>query len=146
MKSETWTLTEHVFDPDLIPRNETLFALSNGYIGLRGDFEEGEGNFHPGTYINGFYEIRPIEYGEWGYGFAKFHQTIQNTANPKLVRTRVNGNLIGVTRRTSTNTAGISIFAAGPWNAVCLRNFPPGRGCATRAGASSPWPIPTSRS
>jgi trehalose/maltose hydrolase-like predicted phosphorylase len=98
MKSETWSLTEHDFDPDLIPRNETLFALSNGYIGLRGDFEEGEGNFHPGTYINGFYEIRPIEYGEWGYGFAKFHQTIQNTANPRLVRTRVNGNLIGVTR------------------------------------------------
>ena len=94
MTPDTWILEETEFDPDLVPRNETLFALSNGYIGIRGDFEEGDGNFHPGTYVNGFYEIRPIEYGESAYGYAKFHQTIQNTANPKLVKVRVNGTLL----------------------------------------------------
>ena len=99
MRLDTWTLDEAEFNTDQIPQNETLFALSNGYLGIRGDFEEGEGNFHPGTYVNGFYEMRPIEYGEWGYGFAKFHQTIQNIANPKLVKTRVNGNLISVTEK-----------------------------------------------
>ena len=91
MSTKTWNLEELEYNPALTPRNETLFALGNGNLGVRGDFEEGTGNFHPGTYVNGFFEMRPIEYGESAYGYAKFHQTIQNIANPKVLKVRING-------------------------------------------------------
>ena len=64
---EPWNITEDRFCMENNYRNETTFALSNGYIGTRGTFEEDydfsvdeglEGNF-----INGFYESEDIRYG-----------------------------------------------------------------------------------
>ena len=46
-----------------------MFALSNGHIGLRGNLDEGEPNGLPGTYLNSFYELRPLPYAEAGYGY-----------------------------------------------------------------------------
>ena len=57
---------------------ETMFALSNGYLGLRGVVEEGMPVREPGVYLNGFYENRPIAYGERAYGFPKVGQSILN--------------------------------------------------------------------
>jgi hypothetical protein len=42
----------------------SIFALGNGHIGLRGNLDEGEPNGLPGTYLNGFYETRPLPYAE----------------------------------------------------------------------------------
>ncbi len=91
METDAWKIEELEYNPAAFPKNETLFALGNGNLGVRGDFEEEYGNFHSGTYLNGFYEMRPIEYGESAYGYAKFHQTIQNIANPRIIKVRVNG-------------------------------------------------------
>ena len=52
---------------DRIAQTESLFALSNGHIGLRGNLEEGEPHGLPGTYLNGFYETRPLPYAEIGF-------------------------------------------------------------------------------
>ena len=41
------------FGKDSVQRNETLFTLGNGNIGMRGDTEEKAGTFHKGTYIKG---------------------------------------------------------------------------------------------
>ncbi|WP_407530722.1 glycoside hydrolase family 65 protein [Methylobacterium oryzisoli] len=57
---------------------ETMFALSNGYLGLRGVVEEGTPVREAGTYLNGFYEHRPISYGEHAYGFPTVGQSILN--------------------------------------------------------------------
>jgi len=80
------------YDPSQTPHNETLFTLANGYLGLRGDFEEAEGTYHKGTYINGFYDSEPIIYGESAYGFAENHETILNLPDPKRIELEV-GNL-----------------------------------------------------
>lgn len=53
---------------------ESLFALSNGYLGIRGT--PGEGGGKPGTFVNGYFERSPIVYGEEAYGYARFHETI----------------------------------------------------------------------
>ena len=45
-----------------------MFALTNGHIGLRGNLDEGEPYGLLGTYLAGFYEIRPLRYAEAGYG------------------------------------------------------------------------------
>ena len=40
----------------------------------------------PGTYLNSFYELRPLPYAETGYGFPESGQTIVNVTNGKLIR------------------------------------------------------------
>lgn len=73
------------------PRNETLFTLGNGNLGLRGDTEEKNGTVHKGTYINGFYDSETILYGENAYGYAKNHETILNLPDPKRIELSVDG-------------------------------------------------------
>ncbi|KMO27146.1 kojibiose phosphorylase, partial [Methylobacterium variabile] len=63
---------------NLTGQAETMFALSNGYLGLRGVTEEGMPVSETGTYLNGFYEHRPISYGERAYGFPTVGQSILN--------------------------------------------------------------------
>ena len=72
--------------PGRITQGETLFAVSNGYLGMRGDHEEGAPNHHPGVFLNGFYETWPIVYGEDAYGFAKTGQTIVNVTDAKIIK------------------------------------------------------------
>ena len=84
---EPWTITEQEFKKETNYRNETTFALSNGYLGSRGTFEEGYA-FTPeegleGNFINGFYESESIRYGEWNYGFPLTSQSLLNLPNMK---------------------------------------------------------------
>ena len=51
---------------------------SNGHIGLRGNLDEGEPFGLPGTYLNAFYELRPLPYAEAGYGYPEAGQTVVN--------------------------------------------------------------------
>ncbi len=39
---EPWCLREVALDLDILAQSESLFALSNGHIGLRGNLDEGE--------------------------------------------------------------------------------------------------------
>ena len=63
---EPWHVRETRLDLDLIAQSESVFALSNGHIGLRGNLDEGEPHGLPGTYLNSFYETRPLPYAEAG--------------------------------------------------------------------------------
>ncbi len=82
-----WKVVEECFSPETSYRNETLFSLGNGYLGFRGNLEEGsDGTGLEGTYINGFYETETIKYGEIAYGFPEKSQTMLNIANSKRIR------------------------------------------------------------
>jgi beta-phosphoglucomutase len=48
------------FDPAHLHHQETVFTLSNGYLGTRGSFEEGYPGASPATFINGVYDDAPI--------------------------------------------------------------------------------------
>jgi hypothetical protein len=43
---EPWQVRETELDIDLLDESESLFALSNGHIGLRGNLDEGEPHGH----------------------------------------------------------------------------------------------------
>jgi alpha,alpha-trehalose phosphorylase len=75
--------------PDLLAQAESLFALSNGHLGLRGNLDEGEPYGAPGTYLNSFHELRPLPYAEAGYGYPDDGQSIVNVTNGKLIRVLV---------------------------------------------------------
>jgi len=83
---EPWALRETELDLTTLAQTESLFALSNGHIGLRANLDEGEPAGLPGTYLNGFYEVRPMPYAEAGYGFPEYDQTLTNATNGKLFR------------------------------------------------------------
>jgi alpha,alpha-trehalose phosphorylase len=83
---DAWAVPEQELHLDLLAQTESIFALSNGHIGLRGNLDEGEPWGLPGTYLNAFYEIRPLPYAEAGYGYPDAGQTIINVTNGKLIR------------------------------------------------------------
>lgn len=92
---EVWNITETEFRIENNYRNETAFALSNGYIGTRGTFEEAypfdidtglEGNF-----VNGFYESEQIRYGEANFGSPMKSQSLLNLPNLKETRVILDG-------------------------------------------------------
>jgi alpha,alpha-trehalose phosphorylase len=86
---DPWRLRTARFDPSNLAATESLFALSNGHIGLRGSLDEGEPHVVPGTYISGFYEERPLPHPEAGYGFPESGQTVVNVTDGKLIRLHV---------------------------------------------------------
>jgi alpha,alpha-trehalose phosphorylase len=83
---EPWALHEPELDLDRLAHTESVFALSNGHIGLRGNLDEGEPFGLPGTYLNGFYETRPLPYAEAAYGNPEDGQTVVDVTNGKLLR------------------------------------------------------------
>jgi alpha,alpha-trehalose phosphorylase len=83
---EPWSVRERELPTDQLASSESIFALSNGHIGLRGNLDEGESYGIPGTYLNGVFELHPLPYAEAGYGFPESGQTIVNVTNGKLVR------------------------------------------------------------
>jgi alpha,alpha-trehalose phosphorylase len=83
---EEWRWVERSFAPQFLPQAETIFTASNGYLGMRGAFEEGEPAYRHGTFVNGFHETWPIAYGESAFGFARVGQTIVNVPDAKIIR------------------------------------------------------------
>jgi alpha,alpha-trehalose phosphorylase len=83
---EPWTVRETDLRLDVLAQAESVFALSNGHIGLRGNLDEGEPHGLPGTYLNSLYELRPLPYAEVAYGYPESGQTVINVTNGKLIR------------------------------------------------------------
>lgn len=83
---EPWALRETELELGLLDQAGSVFALANGHIGLRGNLDEGEPPGLPGTYLNGFYEQRPLPYAEAGYGYPEAGQTTVNVTNGKIIR------------------------------------------------------------
>lgn len=84
--SDEWAIVEHGFDQDWMGNAETVFSLSNGFLGLRGTFEEGRPAIEPGTFCNGFHETWQIVHAEEAYGFAKTGQTIVNAPDASIMK------------------------------------------------------------
>ena len=83
---DPWRLVETELDHSDLGLTETLFAVGNGYIGMRANPTEGRDAFTHGTYLNGFHETWPIHHAESAHAFAKTGQTIVNAPDAKLLK------------------------------------------------------------
>ncbi len=83
---EPWRVVEERLDLASLAETESLFALANGHLGLRGNLDEGEPFGLPGTYLNSFHEHRPLPSAEPGYGDPESGQSIINVTNGKIIR------------------------------------------------------------
>ncbi|QHJ69191.1 glycoside hydrolase family 65 protein [Planococcus halotolerans] len=89
-----WRLTKYELDNENLLINESLLSLGNGYLGVRGNFEEGyeEGDKSiRGTYINAFHDETEITYGEKLYGFPEKQQKVLNIIDAQSVRIYLDG-------------------------------------------------------
>lgn len=110
---DEWNLIEKKFHPPAIEMTETIFAIGNGYLGMRGCGEEGVPAVQNGTFVNGFYESWPIVYGEEAFGFARTGQTIVNVTDTKKIKLYVDdeplylpsANLLNYDRRLNMKSA-----------------------------------------
>src|SRR5215471_5774841 len=84
--ADEWNVIEKAFRPEFLAQLETMLALGNGYLGMRGCPEEGGPNAENAILINGFHETWPIVYGEQAYGFATTGQTIVNVTDSKTIK------------------------------------------------------------
>ena len=105
--ADEWNVIERGFHPEFAAQLETILALGNGYLGMRGCPEEGGPNAENATLINGYYETHPIVYVEGAYGFARTGQTILSVTDSKIIKLFVddeplwlpNANLLRYERR-----------------------------------------------
>ena len=72
--TDAWRLRQDRFDPARGRRDETLFALANGSLGVRGGFEEADGG-SDGSFLASVFEKHPIHYHERFPGFARTTDT-----------------------------------------------------------------------
>lgn len=90
-----WSLDEEKYEEEYIQRNESVFALGNGYIGMRGNFEEGyhgsSGSSVTGNYLNGFFDSEPIVYPGGAYGYPSLNQAMLNVADAQMIKLSIEG-------------------------------------------------------
>ncbi len=83
---EPWVVRETELDVEKLAQTESVFALANGHLGLRGNLDEGEPAGLPGTYLAGFCEVRPLPSAEAIYGNPEAGEALINVTNGKLLR------------------------------------------------------------
>ncbi len=124
---EPWCIRETSFDPALAVRNETIFALANGGLGIRGSFEEGFPSSVRGTYLNGFFDETPIVYGEVAYGYAKNRQVMLNVLDGTPIRFTVDGEPFDLSTGTILSFERTLDMRAGTLQRVVQWRSPGGR-------------------
>ena len=113
MKSE-WIISDNSLKVEDLLKNESIFNVSNGYIGIRGNFEEGYTEDYAtirGTYINAFYEEVPIQYGEKAYAFPETMEKIVNITDAQNVNIIINGEINNI--KTKDQKYGHKLFHFG---------------------------------
>jgi alpha,alpha-trehalose phosphorylase len=95
-----WNVTEDELDLDRVAADESVFALANGYLGVRGTFEEQGVIYASGTFVNGFHETESIVYGEHAYGYADQRQRMISLPDGSVIELSVNDYALDLTGAT----------------------------------------------
>ncbi|WP_054654363.1 hypothetical protein [Secundilactobacillus silagei] len=74
---------------------ETIYTLGNGHFGVRASNPLQGNNSHypgqPGLFVNGFYDLTQLSYGENYSGYAQNSQTICEVPDPRFIIFEVDG-------------------------------------------------------
>lgn len=80
--TDEWKIIEKNFDPALQPCSESLFAIGNGHMGQRANFEEQySGHSLQGSYIAGIYYPDKTRVGWWKNGYPEYFAKVINSVN-----------------------------------------------------------------
>ncbi|UTI43083.1 glycoside hydrolase family 65 protein [Niallia sp. RD1] len=78
----SWKLISNKLEKKEKRLQESLTSIGNGYMGMRGNFEEGySGDFHQGTYIAGVWFPDKTRVGWWKNGYPQYFGKVINALN-----------------------------------------------------------------
>jgi len=108
---DPWQLVRHGHDLAGFAQDESLFALANGSLGVRGGLEEDDSPSQ-GCFLAGVWERSPIAYHERFTGFARHTDTRVPVADASRIRLRLGdmpvrldeGELLALERRLDLRT------------------------------------------
>lgn len=124
---DPWRLVLRGIDPTFAAQEETIFALSNGYLGLRGNHEEGLPLGSHGTFVNGLHETWQIQHAEYAYGFAEHGQTIMNAPDAKTIRVYIDDERLNLLSSEILEVTRTLDMQAGTLNRSLLWRTPTGK-------------------
>ncbi len=130
---EPWRLVERSFSAADLGTTETLFAVGNGYLGIRGGLPEGRPSHTHGTYVNGFHETWPIEHPEEAFGLAQVGQTMVNVPDATVMRLYVDDEPLLLTVADVTDHERVLDLAAGVLSSRAVWRTPSGNRVQVRS-------------
>lgn len=96
---DPWKIVERDFDPARVLSSESLFALGNGVMGGRANFEEPySGPTLQGNYIGGVYYPDKTRVGWWKNGYPDYFAKVLNAAFWIGVEVQVDGERLDLAR------------------------------------------------
>jgi alpha,alpha-trehalose phosphorylase len=90
----TWKIHSKEMEEKQLLTEESLYFTGNGYLGVRGNFEEGlraGASSIRGTYLNAFHENVSIEYGEKLFAFPELQQKLVNMIDSQTIFVELDG-------------------------------------------------------
>lgn len=87
-----WLISQDQFLTDDPHAVSSLLALSNGYLGIRGDMGLRLSQDSRGTYLNGLHETWKIKHAEDAYGFARIGQSMVTLPDGTALDLHIDGN------------------------------------------------------
>ncbi len=125
--ADPWRLIEVEHSNRDMGTTETLFAIGNGYMGMRANPSEGREAQSHGTFLNGFHETWPIHHAEDAFAFAKTGQTVVNVPDAKLMRLYVDDEPLLLTTADLEHYERVLDFRAGTYRRNLLWRTPAGK-------------------
>ncbi len=101
-----WKLESLSLDPAVLPVEESLYTLANGFLGIRGCFEEGYPQQYTsirGTYINGFYDLVEAKYSEKLCGFPEVQEKMPNLMDAQTIEIYLDGERVSLFNGSHTH-------------------------------------------
>ena len=107
MEISPWTLRSAKLEKEHKRLQESLTSLGNGYMGMRGNFEETySSDSHLGTYIAGVWFPDKTRVGWWKNGYPKYFGKAINALNFSKVKIFVDGQEVDLAKN---DVAGFSV-------------------------------------
>ncbi len=89
---QPWNVVTHDFNPKDKRLQESMTSLGNGYMGMRGFFEENYGGDSlPGIYLGGVWYPDKTRVGWWKNGYPKYFGKVVNAVNYIKMNFKING-------------------------------------------------------
>ena len=90
--ADPWSIIEEGFHADRVKSSESLFALGNGAMGQRANFEERySGETFQGSYIGGVYYPDKTKVGWWKNGYPEYFAKVLNAPSWIGIDINING-------------------------------------------------------
>ena len=115
-----WKVVETGLDKERMRLSESLTSTGNGYMGIRGNFEEDyTGDTHLGTYIGGVWFPDKTRVGWWKNGYPLYFGKVINAVRLNGIHVEVDGETLDL------NTAQVEAFyrELDMQNGLFLRRF-----------------------